>query len=291
MLEAFGRIAYRIFGRIAGRMAPQLESVRLDIKKGQLDMLLEEYLSIALMFGLFSFVLGGVAGFFLSQRMLPQAPDMMLLVLNLFVGLIFSTVTFLAFMSYPSMAASGVKRGIEINMPFAVMYMSTVSGSGIPPHIIFKLLSRFKEYGEISKECGNITAETEFFGKDISEAIRRAAGRTPSEDFKELLWGMDTIIAEGGNLRKFLSNSAMRYMNKYKRRIQAYSHQLSLFLEIYLTVVVVGSIFFMIMGAIMASMGGMPPYMLLLQRLVVYLALPLVTIAFIFLIRITSPMA
>ena len=289
MLASFARISYILFGSIVELLLPYLESTRLELKKGQVNILLEEYLSIGLMTGAVSAIFGLVITRFVFSLVFPAYSALMLLPLSLLSALTFFAIAFLGFLVYPSIAADSVKRGIELNLPFAVIYMATVSGSGIPPYMIFKLLAGFKEYGEISREARNITAETEFFGKDIGEAMRRAAERTPSKDFKELLWGMNTIIEEGGDLRKFLSDTAVIQMQAYKRRIEQYAQRLSLFLEIYLTVVVVGSIFFMIMGAIMSSMGGMEIDLLLLQRVMVYIALPLITIVFISIIKATSP--
>ncbi len=291
MLARLARASYIVFGPIVEAIVPSLESTRVELKRGQVNMLLEEYLSIAVLISIVSGIFAVLVGNFVFPLLLPGYSKFMLAPLFLLAAIIFSVLTFLLFMVYPSIASDSVKRGIELNLPFAVIYMATVSGSGIPPYKIFKLLADFKEYGAISREARSITVETEFFGKDIGEAMRRAAERTPSKDFKELLWGMNTMIEEGGDLRKLLSDTAIVQMELYKRRIDQYAQRLSLFLEIYLTVVVVGSIFFIIMGAIMSSMGGMDIDLLLLQKVMVYFLLPVVTIVFIALIKFTSPLA
>lgn len=291
MLGRLARISYMIFGPAVEMLVPSFESIRLELKRGQLNILLEEYLSIAMMAGTLASLFGLLAANIVFSVLLPLYTKFMLLPLFFLAAAASFILTFLLFIVYPSVAADSVKRGVETNLPFAVIYMATVSGSGIPPYMIFKLLSEFKEYGEISKEARNITAETEFFGKDINEAMRRAADRTPSKDFKELLWGMNTIIEEGGDLRKFLAENADIQMHIYKRRIEEYAQRLSLFLEVYLTIVVVGSILFIIMGAIMNSMGGLEIDLMFLQRLMVYLVLPMITVAFIVMIKTTSPLA
>jgi len=291
MLGRLARFSYLIFGPAVEMLVPSFESIRLELKRGQLNILLEEYLSIALLACTISSLAGLALASVVFSRIFPLYSKLMLLPLFFLAAAASFILAFLLFLVYPSVAADSVKRGVETNLPFAVIYMATVSGSGIPPYMIFKLLSEFKEYGEISKEARNITAETEFFGKDINEAMRRAAERTPSKDLKELLWGMNTIIEEGGDLRKFLSENAAVQMQIYKRRIEEYAQRLSLFLEVYLTIVVVGSILFIIMGAIMNSMGGLEIDLMFLQRLMVYLVLPLITVAFIVLIKTTSPLS
>jgi len=185
---------------------------------------------------------------------------------------------------------AGIRKRIDKDLPFATIYMSTVAGAGIPPHIIFKLLGEFEEYGTVSREAKIINSELEFVGKDLSEALRRAADRSPSEDFRELLWGLDTIIAEGGDVKEYLTTTSQMLMRKYNRKVEEFGNSLSMYLEIYLTLVVVGSIFFLVLSSIMAAMGGTPIWVNVVQKVVVYLILPMVTAAFIMFIKVISPM-
>jgi len=156
---------------------------------------------------------------------------------------------------------------------------------------MFKLLSKFKEYGVVAREAEIISTETELFGKDLQSALKRAADRTPNDDFKELLWGMNTIISGGGDLRKFLKNTSHTLMNEFNLKIENFGKQLSMFLELYLTLVVVGSIFFLVLTTILGAMGGLPPIVRVLERVVVYLLVPVITGVFIFVIKSISPTA
>lgn len=61
-------------------------------------------------------------------------------------------------------------------------------------------------------------------------------------------------------------------------------------IEVYLTVVLIGSIFFIIMTALMSIIGGGSNLlMIFLQFLVVFVILPFVSIGFILLVKSISP--
>jgi hypothetical protein len=79
-------------------------------------------------------------------------------------------------------------------------------------------------------------------------------------------------------------------MQTYRRNIDTYVEELSLFTELYITAVIVGSIFFIIMSTIMnmvgSSGGGM---MVMVQNVVVYIVLPMISIAFMILVSMVSP--
>jgi len=291
MADDFSKFCYSLFKSTIEKNISYFENVRNSLKRGQMNTLLEEYLSIALFAAIVATVFGSAISFAILMKTL-SVPFYFLLIPAVIFGMVAGVALFLLFLVYPGVVSGSVQQGIQMNLPFATTYMATVSGSGIPPYAIFKLIAQFKEYGEISREAQNISSEIELFGKDLSSALRRAADRTPSEEFKELLWGMDLIISEGGDLRKFLTSSAHIFMEDYKRRMAKYSQTLSMFLEIYLTVVVVGSIFFIMIGAIMGTVSGSQSPMLgeTGQNLLVYLFLPFISLVFILLMKVTSPM-
>jgi flagellar protein FlaJ len=119
-------------------------------------------------------------------------------------------------------------------------------------------------------------------------AIRRRAKRTPSKDMRELLWGINSVLASGSDLMVYLKGKCDEFMNDYRRRIRKYSQDLSLIVEIYLTLIITGSIFFIVMSSIISAITpGMETVWI--QTFIVFLLLPIVSIAFIILIRGISP--
>ena len=127
--------------------------------------------------------------------------------------------------------------------------------------------------------------------KNVS-AIRKTASRTPSEELKELLWGLETILTSGGNVGDYLHEKSRMFIAEYRRSLEKYSRTLSMLIEVYLTVVLIGSIFFIIMTALMSLIGGSSNlFMMFLQFIVVVVLLPLTSIGFIILVKTISPSA
>ena len=77
-------------------------------------------------------------------------------------------------------------------------------------------------------------------------------------------------------------------MADYRRRIRKYSQDLSLYVEMYLTLIITGSIFFIVLSSIISTISaGLGTIMV--QTFVVFALLPLLSIAFIILVKSTSP--
>jgi len=128
----------------------------------------------------------------------------------------------------------------------------------------------------------------ELFGMTASSAIKKQARITPSNEFKELLFGINTMLLSGGNLGMFLKEKSEEYMNDYRRRIRKYSQDLSLYVEMYLTLIITGSIFFIVLSSIISSISaGLGT--IVIQSLIVFIMLPLISVGFIFLIRSANP--
>jgi flagellar protein FlaJ len=96
------------------------------------------------------------------------------------------------------------------------------------------------------------------------------------------------MMTSGGNLALYLKEKSEEYMNDYRRRIRKYSQDLSLYVEMYLTLIITGSIFFIVLSSIISSISaGLGT--IVLQSLIVFILLPLISIGFIFLIRSANP--
>ena len=77
------------------------------------------------------------------------------------------------------------------------------------------------------------------------------------------------------------------FMNQYRRSLNDYAKQIALYTEIYITLVMVGSLFFIVLTAIMSPLGGMD--ILMLQSFVIFILTPMVSLGFIVLLKGTSP--
>jgi len=192
---------------------------------------------------------------------------------------------------YPSLVADERKKKIENAIPFATLYMATIARSGFPPQDIFKLLSGFKEYGEISKEASRVANDIEALGLDIVTALTRAITRSASPEWTELLAGLKTAISVGGDLPKYLDEKAAGFVAEYKRRLDDFSNTITLLIEVYITLVIVGAIFFIVTTSVMIAVGGVPVELVKTANiLVVVVGIPLLTAAFVLIVKGISPL-
>ena len=127
-------------------------------------------------------------------------------------------------------------------------------------------------------------------GQDVQVALERAAERTPSTDFKDLLWSMTTTIVRGGDMKALLQAKSNLLMDAYRRKMDEYTNDLSMYVEIYITLIIVGSIFSIVMLTIMGAISGFES-LKAIQQILVFVFLPVASIAFIVLLKLTSPLS
>ena len=282
-------ISFKFFGRSLEPYVKYFEGIKPDLQKANLSISLTEYVYIMVMSILLIFAVEFPLIVIITSLLFGVAP--LAFIFSITITIFILLGVFFIFYTYPSYISGARKKRIDIALPFVATYMATVASSGAPPQTMFKVLGRFKEYGEIAKEAEKIDRDVEAFGMDVVSAMRKTASRTPSADFKELLWGLDTVISTGGNIGNYLHGKSRSFMQEHRRRLEQFSQTLSLLIEIYLTIILVGSIFFVIMTALMSIFGGGDMSLLIsfLQFIVIFIVLPVVSIGFIFLLKSIAP--
>lgn len=291
--EKYKLWAYSIFSPHLEAVMPYFDSIKPDLRKAGISVSLREYLSMLFVTPLLVFVVE-LPLLFIITSFLPGFGLALSFLFSFSVSLFFAIATFFLFYIYPSLRVGERKRKIDFVLPFAAIYLATSSGSNAPPHAMFKILGEFEEFGELSKEAAKIGRDCESFGLSIQEAIKNVAMRSPSEEFKELLWGISTTISAGGNLTQYLHEKSEGFIQDYRRALEKYNASVTTLLQVYLTLVIVGSIFFIVMTAIMSVFGlagSLGELILLSQFLVVFVGLPLISLGFIFLIKHLAPTA
>lgn len=284
---SYVNLSYRLFGEIARSVKPYFLDIRDDLQHANINLTLEEYLStatftIALMFFLESITLAfifGVLRFSIIVSML----------LSVTLSLTLSSILLFLFYTYPATLSKNRGSKIRKILPFAVSYMATIASSKLPPIVLFKTLAGFKEYGEVTEESKTITRDVEIFGMTFFASIRKQAKRTPSKELRELLWGMNSVMLSGGDIEFYLKQKGNELMADYRRRIRKYSQDISLFVEVYLTLIITGSIFFIVLSSVISSISG-GTGTTLVQSFVIFILLPLLSVGFILILKSISPL-
>jgi flagellar protein FlaJ len=285
MSEDFIRKTYLSYGEIASKIAPNFEYVTEDLKRSGLRYTLIEYLSLSIFVSLIVFVV--------------ELP-IITLILSFFIHVVFAillsfvfsgagaVIIFFLFTTYPKARVSDLAAKIDKSLPFSVSYMTAAASSDAPPITIFKSVIKLDEYPELKEQGRNIIRDVDGLGMDILSALRRESRRTPSKEFKDLLLGIETTINSGADLIKFLNNKSISLFNDYQRKIKTYANTLSMIIEMYITIIIVGPIFFTILSSVMSMMGGIEN-ILAMQVLVSFILIPAISTILAFYISISSP--
>lgn len=287
-MSSYSKLAIRLLSRFIEPNLKYFSSLKTDIKKSGLRQTLIEYLSTSLLTCIILFVVElPLLSLILSLLKLgPLFSLVMATTLSFLICILF----FLFFLNYPKFIIRDKNKSIERTLPFATIYLSTVASSGLPPHRVFEIFSEFKEHEEISEESKKIVTDMKAFGLNIYEALNRAIDRTPSIELRDLFWSIISVLKSGGNLSIFLREKSITYLNNYRRRLNEFAKSLAIYIEIYLTLLILGAIFFTILTSIITGLGGVSSSgIVLMQFFIIFIFIPLVTLGFIIIIKSASP--
>ncbi|MBN1896534.1 MAG: type II secretion system F family protein [Candidatus Aenigmarchaeota archaeon] len=280
----FKDLSVKIFGGVIAPYMDSFEPLEVKIRSAQLKYTLKEYLSITLFSTLILFMCAMLAGSFFVTFVTGGA--LFSYTFSIIISFLVSGVTFIAFYWYPNIRSKSIESEVERDIPFAVASMAAASSAGTHPAEIFKMLSiRESVIGEDAKR---IYRDVKMFGTDISSALAKVANRTPSLAWSEILWGLVTTITTGGDTYKYLQDKTHDSMQQYRRMLESYSNQINFYTEIYITMIIVGTLFFIVLSSVMSPLVGGD--ILLVQTFLVFFFVPLTSIGFIVLLKGLSPL-
>ena len=280
----FKELSVRMFGSILSPYLEYFDPLEVKLRSANMKYTLEEYLSLALLASMVSFIVAMIAGSLFVSIM--TAAMYFSYTLSIIFSFLATGGVFLLFYYYPSLKGKSIQGRIDQDMPFAVAAMAAASSSGTHPMEIFKMLSLRK--GVLGVEAARIYRDVKMFGTDISSALAKAANRTPSMAWSELLWGMVSVITTGGSVYTYLTGKTKDSMQQYRRVLDAYSNQINFFTEIYITLIIVGTLFFIVLSSVMSPLVG--GGLLLVQTFLVFFFVPLTSAGYIFLLKGLSPL-
>ncbi len=280
-----------IFSGLVEPYLHHFQNLKPVLLKGNINLALREYICMAVMTIVLVFsVEMPLLAFILA--MMPVFDIPMAVMLSLIISLCISGIIAFLFSINPSIKANMRAEKIDRGVPFAATYLTTIAGSGIQPSEMFEILSQFQTYEEMTEEAEKISTRIKLVGMNVNEALALSAKESPSERLSDLLWGIITTIRSGADLHRYLQEKSRKLMKEHKRDLQEYSDSLGTLLQVYLTLIIVGSVFTVIVTSIMSAFGlgaGMTAMITVLQFSIVFLFLPSVTMGFIWLLKSTYP--
>ena len=181
-----------------------LKPLKEEIIKSNLDMLFEIYVGKMILISIIGFLV--TFAFIFAMFLLIGSPVLFAIIGGLITGVAIGFAVLTLYHSYPFHLLTSKKNSVEGNMPFAINHMAAISASGVPPFVMFKLLTSIPEYGEVANEAKRIVRNVDTFGMDVVSAMRNVAERSPSAEFKQFIYGIISTIETGGDLKKYLEN-------------------------------------------------------------------------------------
>jgi Archaeal flagella assembly protein J len=305
-MNSFERFCFNLLGMRMKARRGDYAQLRNDLLSARLRTPFEVYTSTAIVssiiVGLISAICLGLITWVLKLPNLihykGEVPSVMLflnqyglilgtLFVVVFSLLVFGGMTYAVFLAYPSIVAGNRRRNIDATLPYAINYITSMSTAGITPAEIFRLLGDSSIYGESAAEARYVAREIDIFGRDLIDALRIVSASTPSHRMKEFLQGAMASISSGGNLTEYFRTKASQYALENRQTQKMFLDTLALIAESYVTAMVAGTLFLIILQSIMSVIGGDSRPIFL--YVVIYLMIPFGTSMFIIMISSMTP--
>jgi flagellar protein FlaJ len=305
-MNSYERFCFNLLGKRMKGKREDYAQLRNDLISARLKTPFEVYtstalvssvlvgLSVAVIVGILSWVFklpnlitykGAVPGVLVGLT--PYNLILGTVIITLLSLVIFGGITYVVFNVYPGVEAGNRRRNIDASLPYAINYVTSMSTAGITPAEVFRLLGDSPIYGESAVEARFIAREIDIFGRDLIDAMRLVSSSTPSKRMKEFLQGAMASIASGGNLTEYFRNKSEQYTLENRQTQKMFLDTLALISESYVTAMVAGTLFLIILQSIMSVLSGDNKPMFLFA--IVYCMIPLGSIAFVIMISSMTP--
>lgn len=275
---------------VVNKFPDLIKDLKNALSKSNLEIVLETFVGRLVIASTITLVISffGLLYLFIS---LIKFPIIFSLPLSIIFSLVITFVTATIIYAYPLHLISSRRSGIEANLPFAINHMAAISTSGVPPFVIFKLISNVKEYGDVAKESTIVVRNMELFGMDVVSSVKSVASHTPSDQFRQFLYGFVASIETGGSLKTYLENSAKDALFDYKLKREKYLKSLETYADFYTAVMIAAPLFFVSILSVMSLVGGQI-FGLDIQtamQLGIFVMIPVINTAFLMFIHYTQP--
>lgn len=257
------------------------ENLYKKIQIANLKILPSIYINIliftSLVLGFLFFIIGMLVGLVFLKM-----PFVVAFGLGWLLAIIGIFLIVVVFTEYPNSVITERMKSIETNLPFAIIHMSSIAGSGVVPLKMFELVAERKDFGAVSEEFERIVKYVNLFGVDLITAIRETLDLTPSTQLKDFLNGLITSIESGGDLILYLTVKANEILDLYKIKREKVNDNISVFSEMYMGIMITAPIFFVLVismiGFLGAQIGGISAPIML--GIFTYVIFPLLNFAF-----------
>lgn len=259
----YAKVSNKFFSGISNKLVQKgyFDNINKDLRKANMPFIINTYVSIifftTLLSAIFSVFLFLLLIFFKLSIdfpfLVPADFALSRLAKNFGICLAIPVIIFISAYFYPYTEKESIGKRIEQELPFVVVHMSAIAGSGIEPTQIFKIIALGREYPYMKQEIRKIMNQVNFFGYDLVSALRSSAKTASSAKLSELLNGMATTISSGGSLIEFLNKRAETLLFDYKLEREKSTKMAESFMDIYISVVIAAPMIMMLLMILMST--------------------------------------
>lgn len=281
-MSRYHKLSYRVFGGLARRLVKPRGPLHRALQRAHIDQRPEVYLSFTFMhtaLATFATAVAVLLFMLLTQKLGSTFGAALLLVLAP-VPLVLGGAMFLLTRYMPDMIAENRARDIDMKLPSAINYISTMAGAGFTVETIFESLADQPIYGEVSNEAAWIKRDVRMLGMDIVSALGEAMDRSPSMKLQDFLQGTVTTVTSGGQLRDYFLAKSEQYMLENRQDQRKFLESLGLLAESYVTIVVAAPVFLIILLSVMLMFGGSGRSLLVSGYALILIFLPIAQYTF-----------
>jgi len=286
-LTKYQQFSYKWFGYFGEKRANEhlqksLQSAHMDIRAGA-------YLSYVLLSTILAFLVFFTIFVTLTFLVFPAINIQLsigLIIFFLLLPVLIGVITYTMLLSLPKSRAKARKKKIDINLAYAINFISAMASAGVTPTEIFKSLSKQEIYGTIKEETAWIYRDIALLGLDVITAIKKNIARTPSQKFKEFLQGLVVTVTSGGSLKTYFMHKADQYLWENRNQQKQLMETLGIMAESYVTAAVAGILLLLIVIPLMMIISGQ--WNAIFLYVLILLVVPLIHVGFAVVIRIIS---
>ena len=151
---------------------------------------------------------------------------------------------------------SNRKTQLERELPFSLSELSVLASTGVSPIELVRRMARRDHDPGITAEFRKVQYKAEVQGKDLITAFAETAKESPSNALRESFWDLANMIHQGGNLDDYLRGKSDEVLN-LKRSVQKeFIERLSTFLDMYVSLVVIGVLMIAVGAFLINSFGS-----------------------------------
>lgn len=264
--NAYAQLSNHVFFNVSNKLLEKgyFKNLNIDLRKGNILVLTATYLSMMFFSTILAILIGVAAAvfmfFFSVSPAFPfiaaQTGEVLArLQTSLWFLIVPPLVTMAGFYFYPGMERKSLARQIDSELPFVVIHMGSISGSGIEPTQIFKIVGLNKDYKHTRGEIRKLLNQVNVYGYDLITSLKNVARLTPSTRLAELFNGLSTTISSGGDLKIFFEKRADSLLLNYRLERERFTKIAETFMDIYISVVIATPMILLLL-LVMISVSG-----------------------------------